>query len=307
MKHIINTLLFFIVGNYCIAQKFNPELNLTKGNTYYLTTDARSTIVQTVSGQQNTANLTFSFKMAFKVLSVTDSIYNMEASYQSLSLKMEQPDNIIDLDSKKNDPLDVPSSIFAGIMNKPFNLELTKNGKIRSVQNFDKMVTGVLNSFPQIDTTRKQQVKMQFIQSFGPNAIKGSIEMSTAIFPGKPVAKGETWTVNTKLESPAKATVTINYQLADVIEGTCLIYGDGTIVTDKNAEPEHINGLQVKYDLTGSMIADIRVDKATGWINEVKLKQVMMGDMQIPDSPSLPGGMTIPMTFNTEVTTTNKQ
>jgi hypothetical protein len=306
MKYLLYTLLFLVAVNYCNAQKFKPALNLTKGNTYYLTTNAGSVIVQTASGQQNTVNLSFNFKMAFKVTGATDSVYSMEVSYQSLSMKMEMPGNTIDLDSKKNDPQDVPSSIIAAMMNKPFNLEMTKTGKIKSVQNIDKMVSGAMKSFPQIDSAKKEQVKAQFMQSFGPNAFKGSIEMGTAIFPDTPVAKEDKWTVKTQLESPAKATVTITYQLADIIEGNYLIHGEGTMVTDKNAAPTHINGLPVKYGLNGSLISDIRVDKTTGWITEVKLKQAMMGDMQILDSPQVPGGMTIPMTFNTDVNTTGK-
>jgi hypothetical protein len=306
MKHLLYILLLFIAVNYCHAQKFKPALNLTKGNTYYLTTNANSAIVQTVSGQQNQVNLAFNFRMAFKVIGVADTVYNMEVSYQALSMKMDIAGNNIDLDSKKNDPQDVPSSIIAAMMNKPFNLEMTKTGKIKSVQNIDKMVSAAMESFPQIDAAKKEQVKAQFMQSFGPNAFKGSIEMGTAIFPDVPVAKEDKWTVKTQLESPAKAAVTINYQLADIIEGTYLIHGEGTIITDKNAGPVQINGLPVKYNLNGSLISDIRVDKATGWINEVKMKQVMMGDMQILDNPQVPGGMTIPMTFNTDVITTGK-
>ncbi|SHN08474.1 DUF6263 family protein [Mucilaginibacter sp. OK098] len=306
MKYLLHTLLFFIGVSYCNAQKFKPALNLTKGNTYYLTTNATSAIVQTMSGQQNTVNLAFNFRMAFKVISIADTVYNMEVSYQSLSMKMDMGGNTLDLDSKKNDPQDVPSSIIAAMMNKPFNLEMTKTGKIKSVQNIDKMVSEAIKSFPQIDSTKKEQVKAQFMQSFGPNAFKGSIEMGTAIFPDIPVAKEDKWTVKTQLESPAKATVTITYQLADIIEGTYLIHGEGSMVTDKNTEPAHINGLPIKYNLNGSLISDIRVDKATGWISEVKLKQAMMGDMQILDNPQVPGGMTIPMTFNTDVNTTGK-
>jgi hypothetical protein len=244
--------------------------------------------------------------MAFKVISIADTIYNMEVSYQALNMKMDIAGNAIDLDSKKNDPQDVPSSIIAAMMNKPFNLEMTKTGKIKSVLNIDKMVSGAMESFPQINAAKKEQVKVQFMQSFGPNAFKGSIEMGTAIFPDIPVAKEDKWTVKTYLESPAKAAVSVNYQLADVIEGVYLIHGDGTITTDKNAQPTHINGMPVKYNLNGSLISDIRVDKTTGWINEVKLKQVMMGNMQILDNPSVPGGMSIPISFNTDVNTTGK-
>jgi hypothetical protein len=109
MKHLSHTLLLLIAVNYCSAQKFKLALNLAKGNTYYLTTSAKSAILQTVSGQQNAVNLALNFKMAFKVTGVADTVYSMEVSYQSLSMKMELASNTIDLDSKKNAPQDIPS------------------------------------------------------------------------------------------------------------------------------------------------------------------------------------------------------
>ena len=47
-------------------------------------------------------------------------------------------DTVIDMDSKKNSILDVPSSVIAAMMNKPFNILLTKRGKVKSVENARK-------------------------------------------------------------------------------------------------------------------------------------------------------------------------
>ncbi|MDP9078361.1 MAG: DUF6263 family protein [Bacteroidota bacterium] len=306
MRPFLFTFFFIIAVDCCYAQKFKPALNLIKGSTYYLTSDATSTINQTITGQQNSVNLSFAFKMAFKVTGVTDTVYSMEVSYQSLNMKMDLAENAVDLDSKKNDPQDLPSVILAAMMNKPFNLEMTKTGKIRSVTNVDKMIIGALQNVPGVDSVKKARFSAQFMQSFGPNAFKGSIEMGTAIFPNTFVAKGDSWTVVNKLLSPAETTVSSTYQLADVVAGTYFIHGEGTLATDTSVKPVNINGLAVKYNLKGSMISDIRIDKTTGWITEAKLKQVMMGAMQFPDSSSLPGGMTVPITFNTDVKTAGK-
>ncbi len=306
MKHFLNLLVLFAAVNYCQAQKVRPALNLTRGNTYYMISSATSAMVQSLNGQENKINLTIAASMAFKVLDKADTVYKMEVSYQWLNMKIQMADNTIDIDSKKTDPNDIPSSIIAAMVNKPFNISLTKTGKVLAVENIEKMISGIFDGFPQIDTAKKQQIKTQFMQSFGPAAFKGSIETATAIFPNGPVAKNDRWTVNTKLESPAKATVRMSYQLTDILNDLYQIHGEGTMATDKDAKPMQINGLSISYNLTGTTIADIKADKATGWLKEVKLKQAMKGDMQIPDGPTVPGGMTIPMTFATDVLTSDK-
>ncbi|HEY8930080.1 MAG TPA: DUF6263 family protein [Mucilaginibacter sp.] len=306
MKIFLNAFVLLCIAGYCRAQKFTPSLNLVKGNTYYYSTNATSAVVQTISGQQNALNLGITFKMAFKVVGIADTVYQMEVSYQTLVMKIDVAGNSLELSSQKNDPQDIPSSIMAAMMNKPFNLDMTKTGRILSVQNIDKMISGTVDNFPGADAAKKAQVKEQLLQSFGPEAFKGNIEQGTAIFPYKPVAKNETWSVTTHLSSPAKASVIVNYTLADVAEGQYIIHGDGSMATEKDSGTTQISGMPVKYDLHGTMISDIRVDKTTGWINEVKMKQVFMGDMKILDNPQVPGGMSIPMTFNSDVVTTNK-
>jgi len=305
MKHFIYTLFFCAAACYCNAQKFKPALNLANGTTYYLNSTANSAITQTIAGQENKINLAFAFSMAFKVTGTVDSVYSMEVSYHSLSMTMDMAGNTVTMDSKKNDPQNLPSTMIAAMMNKTFNIEMTKSGRVKSVTNLDK-IFDAFDTFTQVDAARRAQVKAMLMQSFGPNAFKGSIEVGTAIFPVAPVAKEDKWVVNTTLESPVKAVVTVNYQLIDVAAGLYIIHGDGTITSDKNAAPSNVNDMPVKYNLNGSLVSDIRVDKATGWISEMKLKQIMMGDMQILDNPKVPGGMTVPLSFNTEAVTTSK-
>lgn len=288
----------------CTAQKYKLGLNLVKGDTYYLASAGTSTIVQSVDGHENKVNLALAFKIAFKVTGITDSLYRMEVSYQSLDMKINMADTTIEMDSKKNSVLDVPSSIVAAIMNKPFNITLSKSGKIRSVENFEKMINDVFDGFTKIDSTKKQQIKKQFMQSFGVNSFKDILEMGTAIFPQKAVAKNDTWIVNSNVEAPAKANVQTIYQLIDATADAYQIHGDGTMISDKNALPAEISGLPMKYDLNGTMLTDVKVNKNTGWISEVNLKQLMSGNLQISDNPQVPGGKTIPMTFKTEVITT---
>jgi hypothetical protein len=306
MKYILSLVLLFLTIGTSIAQKVKPALNLKKGNTYYMVSSANSAIVQTLNSEENTLNLAFTFKMAFKVIDIKDTVYNMEVSYQAIDMKIQTGGKSIELNSLKPDSLDIPSSFMAAMMNKPFNITLTKRGKVQSVDNIEKIINTVFDSFPKIDPTKKEQLKKQFMQSFGTDAFRGSLEMGTAIFPSGAVSKDDKWTVHTNLQAPTKADVQTVYQLTDITPDFYLIHGDGTLATDKNAKPGEINGMPMKYDLNGSLLTDIKVDRNTGWISEVKLKQVMKGSIEIQDNPKLPGGMTIPMTFNTDVITTDK-
>jgi len=302
MKFVTLSLVFIVAIGCCDAQKFKPALNLAKDNTYYLSANSNSTITQTIGGQQNKINITLNWKMSFKVIELADSVYTMDASYQSLSTKIEQAAGLIDFDSKRKDPQDNPSMVFAAIVNKPLKIEITKSGKVKSVSDAAKLIEGAIAGVPQLDTTQQAQVKALLTQYFEPETLKGYIESGISIFPAVPVTKDEKWKIDIKRELPAKMAFSINYQLTDIVKDLYLVHGEGTISSDKNAATVQINGMPVKYNLNGSLISDIRLNKTTGWPSSIRTTQLMVGDMQIQDNQQLPGGMSIPVSFNTDVT-----
>jgi hypothetical protein len=306
MKYFLNFFLLFMMFSLAQGLGLKPSLNLTRGTTYYMIGSSNSTILQTVNGQENKIDLDLSYKLAFKVTAIMDSVYNMEVRYQSIDMKVRVGDKVIEMDSRKNDKQDFPSMIIAGLINKSFTINITKSGKIQSIKNVEKVVTGVIDDFPQIDTAKKEQLKSQLLQTFGGNAFKGNLEMATAIFPETTVVKNDKWKVNTALDGKFKMDVYTTYKLTNIHGAFYQIHGDGIISTGKNARLGDINGLPMKYHLTGTSVSEIKADKITGWVSEVKVKQVMKGNVEILDNPKVPGGLNIPMTFNTEMTTTDK-
>ena len=99
MKYVSVVVLLLFFFNASIAQKVKPALNLKKGSTYYMISNANSTIVQTLNSQENTLNLTFVFKMAFKVIDVLDTTYNMEVSYQAINMKIQAGTQSVEIDN----------------------------------------------------------------------------------------------------------------------------------------------------------------------------------------------------------------
>jgi hypothetical protein len=307
MKYLFGFFLLLIVSVSCQGQKLKLALHLTKGNTYNMITTTSSAIKQTINGQLNNVELTITGNTSFKVLNADDSLYYMEVNYKSLGIKMQLPTGPVNFDSQKKDPSDIMSSILSGLVNKPFTATFTKSGKVKSVENIENMISSVLDGFTQVQGPQKEQIKNQFIQSFGEKAIKGNIEMSTAIFPETPVSKNEKWTINTVLESAMTAAkISTVYQLTDITPASYTIHGDASITTNANDNYKEVNKMPMKFNMTGTMTADIKADKDTGWISESKTKQMISGTVEIKDNSKVPGGITFPMSVVNESVTTDK-
>jgi hypothetical protein len=305
MKTFLTTFLLTVLVIAANAQKVKPALDLAKGETYYNITVTNSTISQTLNGQEVTYNVTMSGKTAFKVIDITDTVYNMEVIYKSIGMKMQSPQATMDFNSDTPNPQDVPSRLLAALRDKPFLVSISKNGRVLSVQNIDKIMTSVFDGMTSVDSTQKMQLKAQFTQSFGEAAFKGNLEQTLAIYPGKKVAKNDTWVINTKLESTMSANISTTYQLMDITDAVYVIHGEGKLATlsDKISK---INGMEATYALTGTMKSDFKIDKKTGWVTEAKLKEDMSGNFNIKDNPQVPGGITVPMTVHSDITTTDQ-
>ena len=249
--------------------------------------------------------MTIKGTMTFLVKDITENGYNMDAKFEELSMSMQMPQGLMEFSSEKNDANDIFSTILGAMKDKAFGITMSKTGKITDVKNVEALWSTAINTFDQLPEMQKEQIKAQIMKAYGGEALKGNIEMVTAIYPDSPANRGDKWTINTKLESGMSANMTTDYEFAELTSEYALIKGKSTIVTaDKDAYIES-NGMPMKYDLTGSMDSEIKVDKNTGWIIEATINQRIEGDTYIKENSQLPNGMKIPMTMINDMVITN--
>ena len=75
--------------------------------------------------------------------------------------------------------------------------------------------------------------------------------------------------------------------------------------SDKDATVE-TNGIPMKYDMSGDMTSNIKVDKNSGWIIEATIIQDIKGDITMEGNDQMPEGLKISMTMKSDVTYTDK-
>ncbi len=297
MKRIFIVTLLLIFTQTIFAQKQKLAFNLIAGETYYHSMKNSSSIKEEIDGQKINFDLAISGKVAFKVLSTEDSVYDMSVTYEQLGMTMKLPKGEMIFNSEKQDPNDVFSTILRTIKGKRFLMKMTKVGKIIEVKNLDSIFDNLLDPFPNLSVQQKQQINAQLKQAYGEKSFKGSYEMVTNIYTNTAVEKGDTWKIETKLESGMAATLATTFEFKDKTLEYYTIIGSGKIETlDKDAYAQ-INGIPARYNLKGSMNSNIKVDTKTGWILEASINQLMSGHAEIKDNPKLPGGMVIPMSF----------
>lgn len=302
MKKICSLLAFLFVLISAHTQTTELCLNLKKGREYQQSTEANMTIVQELEGETMEILMVLKGKMTYKVTAVFENEYEMDVSYNSLSLSMKMPQGSVEFDSNEPEEDDVFSKIMSKMIGESFQITMTRTGKVKEVRNIDEMIESIFKSFKELSPSEVRQLKAQLMKSYGEKAFRGNIEMVSAIYPDKPVSIGESWIVKTKLESGMLADVKSNYTFEANEADHNLIRGVSEIETlDKDSFIE-VDGMSVRYDLKGEMFSEIKVNKSTGWIVEAKISQHIYGSASLKDSPQIPGGMEVPMQIDSQIT-----
>ena len=304
MKKLQTVILVIAVLSSAQAKKFNLKLNLEVGKEYHQRVTSNSGISQEINGRQMNIVMKITGEMIFKVTAHKDDVYDMDVNYERLDMTMQMPQMSMEFSSEKTDDNDILSKILKAMKGKVFSIKMTDKGKVTEVNNIETIYGSAFDDLPQMPAAQVAQIKEQIAKAYGEEAFKGSIEMAVAVFPDKRVKKGETWTVNTKLNSGMEADMASEYTLAEVHPDHYLIKGTSTIETvDKDAYVK-VNGMPMKYDLSGKMTSEIQLSRDTGWIIKADIQQEMDGNAYIQSNEQVPDGMKIPMVIKTTLTVT---
>lgn len=305
MRKLFPIFLSFFILASCQDEKATLSLNLEEGETYKQKSSIQSTINQEIDGQKINMIMGIDGVMAYKVTKANASDYEMDVTYESLSISMNLPQGKMEFSSDKEGEADIFSKILSEMTNTPFQLKMSKLGKVLEIKNIDKLFESAFNKFPDLPADQMAQIKSQLSKAYGEKSFRGNIEMATAIYPVTPVNEGDSWEIKTTLESGLTADMNSTYTLSEENSKDYLIIGDTDIeTTDKQANVE-LNGMSMRYDMKGKMASRITVDKETGWILEAKVSQNIGGDVYMQPNAQMPDGMKIPMTMTNEMIFSN--
>ncbi len=292
-------LISFEVNSF--AQKINLQLHLSKGNTYHHTIYGSSKITETIDGKEINIDAGLGGTTSYEIIDLIDTSYITKVRYKNLQMRMKVQDKTFEFNSDATDNSDKVSKILAHFINIPFSVEMSIKGRLNKVENIDTVFRDVVNAIPDLSEEQKQKMMTQLLNACGEKAFKGNFNMMTAMFPSRKVNKGDKWIVNTELELLQAANLEITYKLTDIGDDYYQIHGESTMKNVNKDAYVQVNGMPVKYDLSGSMITNLKLSKTTGWIIEGTIKQEMKGNMEFKDTEQVPGGMIVPIYYVNDI------
>jgi hypothetical protein len=312
MKKSISLLFILISFTHCFGQKTELKLNLQKGKEYKHIMHAQSNIVQQMFTGETTMQLVMKVTLSYRVTDVTNTGYQMDVVYERLQMAVGATpttqgadSNVVQvINSEKTDTDDSVAIAVRAVINKPFQIEVTKTGRITAVKNLESILQVALQGVSANKNNNASPLKDLLVGAFGEEKFKESFELITAIYPEKTVSPGDTWVTKLNMQSTMPVNITTTFKYVESHRQYEVIAGISTI-TPKNKGFEKVDGMYFKKDLTGEMSSTIKIDKASGWVVESVLRQDIKGAIIMKQNPKSPDDIKMPMAINNDITYTN--
>ncbi len=294
MKKISFLLIFIMFSVAASAEKVDLAFKLEKGQQYSMTTTSKGTIIQEMHGMEINMEVIIGGTMSFFVKYIKDADYIMDAQFDELNISMIFPQGEMSFSSEKDDPEDFFSKTLTALTQTPFEVTMDRKGQVINTQNIEELLETAVEANEEISDAQKEQIKSQIKSAYGEEGLKGSIEMATAIYPETPINKGDSWIIETNLESGFSALIKTEYKFVELTPTYALIKGTAAISTDQEVAVMS-SGIPMNYDLTGTMTSDIKVDPKTGWVIDATIRQEIEGNAIIKKNEQIPEDTQIPM------------
>lgn len=307
MKKIHTLLLASIILTSIQAQSIDLSFKLEKGEEYKHITSTKSTVAQNMMGQDINMTMTVNGVTSFLVKDITNDNYEMDATYDKLSMTIEIPQGEQSYSSEVSDVNDQVSSLLSEIKGKTIEVVMSKTGKVKEVRNTKVLEQTINESFEQLPEGERAQVKAQVMETFGDETIKRNMESVSGIYPDKPVKEGDKWIIDTNIDGDVKIKLSTEYELVDFTSEYALIKGNATI---EPLDSETASMIPMNFEFSGSQMSELKVDINTGWIIDAKITQEIEGEVVMnmgenQEIKGMEGGMKITMKMVQETVITN--
>ena len=277
------------------AQEANLSLILEKGKVYKLRSESKQNLNQEVMGQKSDVATTVSSISSFMVNLIDNGNYDLEVKYEKMTLSMQSSRGTVDFSSEKKTSEDILSTLLSAMVNKPFHVIISNTGRITEVSGIEALFQAAGSQFSSITTTQLQQIKPQIMRAFGEEVFKSNLSLFTSVLPNKVVAKGAKWVGRSRILVGTNMISRPDFELIDLTSEYALIKGIGKYAT-QNKEEKAV-GSPMKYDMTGTILSEVKIDRSTGWVLEAKMDQDFTGKASLDKTEQMPDGLAIPTTI----------
>ena len=281
MRRVLSAMLLVCVTISLSAQK-PTKYSLKVGDKFEFTSVADQSLVQTVMNQEQATDQEITAKEEIEVMAFENGVYTMKSTNLMQVFDMSSPMGGQTIHSDSAGLNNLPFRIMKGTS---YTFSMKETGEVTSVMGLEELRSSMKEK---LAGTIYEANADQITGVYEEKTLMNQLNVTYFIYPENSVNE---WTnsYSTVVNNiPVDFTTKLYWDDEDTIFGVADVKLEGDI---------EMQGMSIQMNLGGGQKAIIDVDPATGMPTKIQSIQDMDGEM-------MASGMTVPMTMNTEVTTT---
>lgn len=263
-----------------VADKIELKPHWTAGKKYLQTVHTVAKTSQTIDKKRMdmTQDMTLGMVLNFKDV-VAEGAANVELAYRSVQMTMHIKNDAIQTDTtydsqhppKKADPATAPLAALVGLK---FQMKMSPEGKLLNIQGLDAMRNRLIKAMNVPPGNARATFEAMMKKQLSDEAMRKMIEKNsgftnTDIYPGKPVALGESWTRSTTFDTIVPITKTTTYTLRDHADGVAhLDLGGKFALSTSNASPTP--SVKVAMKMSGNQTGNVDLRESDGLVTKMQ-------------------------------------
>jgi len=259
------------------SDKYTLEYKLEKGKTYNQNMVSLTNLKMDFMGQAMDMDLTAEMSFKFDVLGQENGVFDVSVSYKKVKTDMSSAmmSFTLDTESPENSSDRNIAEIYKSFMEIPVGIQLTKQGKITSVNGGDVLAE-------KMNALDNEQYKQMVNQQFSEKVIQATFAQIIHSFPDKPVAIGDSWDVTISQNTNGVDIINkMKYTLKQVKDNVATIDCAGTLATPEGGDVLQFAGMEASVSMKGVQAGIILIDMKTGWIVRTEITQSSTMEMDM--------------------------
>ncbi|WP_268123509.1 DUF6263 family protein [Roseivirga pacifica] len=279
-------IMTLLVGALTLLPTAKPKIdgyNFKKGEKYELNVIMAQSITQSVMGQEMLTKMNMETTELLEVVDVSGDVFTIKVTGKRRFLKMNMPNGMGEtiMNSEGSEAIDKPFSIM---VNKSYSMKMNRQGKVLELIGVDEMVEAMEK---ELAGTQFAAQSGELLAIYSEDNLKTTMNTQFEIYPED--GKREWGIHNVTVVSNIPVDVSMDMSFKD----DQTIYGEGTISMDGDISAMGMN-MKAKMNGTQQSIFDLA---SNGVPTKAQTIQEVSGNLDAM-------GQKIPMTINTEATTT---
>ena len=306
-RSLLSLLLLALLGSTVRADAtLDLRPRFAKGDVHRMNVILEQALEQTVRGHKQVIRQRVGVGYSFTVLDVTvDGSAALRVKYNSTAVAQKSPYGQVEYDSA-HPPRDVPPPArgMAALVGQTFTATVTPSGRVTDIKGMDAVLKSVLEKMNLPEGPARAASEKLLRQMLSAANVRSSLQGLLAVYPGRPVAMGDTWNQKTQVDSGFPLVMETSYTLKAVQGGAATIALHAKASSNSQAPPVDLGQAKLRYDLTGEQIGTIAVGQQDGWIREADFDQTLTGTMKV-EAPNAPVEL-VPTTVHTTTRMTSR-